>query len=64
MVRKEVIDRIEEGCLFITAFENTNEWTTGRAVKKIKIKNRCFLRTDEDKLDFDKVDGLPTVFTL
>ena len=41
-----------------------NEWTTGKGIKKIKIKNHCFLRTDADKLDFDQVDGLPTAFTL
>ena len=64
MTRKEVMDRIEEGYLFMTAFENMNKWTIGKAINKFKTKNQFFLRTDRDKLESDNVEGLPTAFTL
>jgi len=57
--RAEVLTNIDNNFTFKTIFKNNNEWKEGENVRKVKINNYFYLKTDANNTEQDNLENLP-----
>lgn len=57
--RLNVVDSIENGKTFVTAFRNGSEWRKGEDVHVVTINGTKYIRTDKNNTEKDNLGELP-----
>lgn len=58
--RDDVIKKIGENYSFVTIYKgDNNKWIKGENVKRIKVANNYYLRTDANEIEEDNLGELP-----
>ncbi len=58
--RAKVIEEIDAGTTFVTAYEKDGKWSKGEDVRVITVDGKKYIRTDANSKAADNLGNLPT----
>ncbi len=57
--REEIIKSIDNNITFLTIYKRDDKWNKGSEVRKVKINNYFYLKTDPNNKEEDNLENLP-----
>jgi len=59
LTRDEMLNKIDSNYSFKTTYVKDGKYSQGENVRKVKIKDNVYLRTDRDEIEEDNLENLP-----